>query len=598
MSELQHLIHDSFKRQSEIDITNWCEANLRFDTAFDAASLYRISKTPWHNTVFNWLADSETRTITVISSTQTGKSTFLIGALLYCLQMNPGPALLCLSTEDTCRQFFKRFSATLEASFPGALPQDFSENLGGLIGQSYLTLAWSTSKARLKSRPCKYIFADETAEYRTSLSTLAARTKAFKNHKIIYSTSPELESEQTWQLANHGSQFYRMHFKCIFCNHYQPLEFKNLKFDHCKNDLGKWDYERVQTDTHYQCCNCNHGIPQRYQEEIISTGKAVCSTPERSAQRKALKLSALDSCMKSWGQIARAYLEMRATPEDQREFTTGWLGDPWKPTTKALRGKLVQERFEDHQYNTAPQNTKYLLAATDVQGKGETYTVVRAFLEDGRSVLISAVKLHDASMPALLDQLWHTVLNREYDIQGQTEKKIKITASTIDSGDGNNTALIYKFCLQHRNRVIPIKGADRVRQAFNLKASSVDKFPNTEIPIIPPLPLWHIKTSSYRDLVVQNYNLSMTESSAFLVAQNCPLEYFKHLEAWEIIKDRKGTHWKQVHSNDHYLDAECYCIALCEILEGREIMKAIVPIGPKATPRVLQAPTNPIRTKY
>lgn len=589
-------VSDPLPKPNPIDFLS---TNMKFSLAEDANALYSPRKSPWHKACLDWFTDDVTQEIFIIAGAQTSKSTLIIGSMLYAIANDSGPMLLILSDEITTKQFCDRFSVTLERSLPKLFNKDFSKDYGGLIGNSKLYLAWASSESKLRSKPIKYVFADETSLYRHSLSFISERTTNFKNRKLIFATTPTSESEQTWSLANDTAQRYSMLYPCPNCATLNSLDFDNLKYNHCRTALDKWDYDRVEHETIYKFPCCQLELEQKYQEEILQTGIAVTDKEHRSPKRKSLLLSCLDSSQKTWGQAARKCLESKHSLEDSRNFQTQWLARPYVPKLDSLKSADVRARKSDQfKTNIAPQDTLQLLCACDIQASGIIYGVVRAYLSDERSVLISAFKLVETDIKALLERLYHEVINKTWQWDNHNDG-LRMNSTTIDSGDGNVTSLIYDFCTKYRNRCYPLKGIGaNAKEPY--KVSYVDTYPNSQLRIVPTLPLYVIKTEHYREVVISNYNQEVNKPFSLLVTSEIPDEYYEHLESWKQDKTKTGIKWARDNSKrEDWLDAECYCAALHDIHKQKIQTQEIVKRNTKPVQNLgWNLNTSEIRTRY
>jgi hypothetical protein len=582
----------------------WAENHIKYDLGLDANAAYRLAKSPWHSTIYNWFSDAETDEIILLAGSQSGKSTCLINCLLYSIINTPAPSMLVLSDESTTKAFSNRLQTVIKQSFPTLFNPEFSKDFGGFIGSSHLWLAWAGSEARCRSVSRKYIIADETSLYnRMSLSFLKERTKQFSNSKCLYASTPTTKNEQTFCLATQEFASFKQHYPCPSCGTYQPLEFSQLNYDFKLPD-GSYDLNRVESETSYICKFCNAIWPQDLQTRLLQIAEPIQVNQVKDQKRKSLLISSLDVPTTSWGATARKYLESKNSTESLKNFQTQWLGVPYEEKQLALRAKGVQQRLSGTQALTCPSNTKYLLCAIDVQRKS-IYAVVRAYLDDNRSTLVNAINITDASndISKILELTYNEVINRAYSWENHTDN-LKISSTIIDSGDGVTYPSVINFCLKYRKQVTPLKGYRFNSHNQRFKISLLEKMASG-LSIMPPINLYFIDKMKYMPIVMQSYSSKITEEGAFIVNNGINIEYFNQMESWEYVKSvNKRGHSvqtpQQISRNDHYLIAECYLAALNEISEVKTIeLQAVKPIIKQVKPHVpFNLSESTIRTKY
>lgn len=555
-------------------VAEWAEKHLRFDPAVDAATSYILAKSPYSRAVFEWWLDPLVEEIFMIYPTQASKTASIVALLTYCLANDPGPIIIVQAKETTTKSFIKkRLRPTIAKTLPQFADAEWSEDAGARIGGSDIWPAWSTSEDRCRQWPRRYVFGDETSIWSNSRQLVWERTKQFqRNRKALWGTTPTVETEQSWIAATEVFQLYRYHVPCPLCGAFQVLDFKRLKFDHCKNADGTWDLEKVERDTRYQCEHCEEEITQDKRPAMLQAGEARTEVPNRSPRRKALRITAADVPNISWGLYARTFLECKANPDDLRVFVNSWMTEPWRPRENGLVAKQVMSRVLEMKQDSVPENTVCLLGAVDVQ-RGHVWATVRAFMDDERSVLIHCARVDGhkadgtASTAIALENCWNQVLSRQWRWTSQ-HPSIGVMMTIVDSGDGETAGDVYRWAWNHYGRVVLAKGSSTQAQAW--RASSVSRYPDGR-PIPGGVKLYHVRSDYYREIIVGSYMAAMEDKGAWLIAPGTPQEYGDHMSAWQI-ESKKGKdnrlvrEWKQIRRNDHWLDCEIYGAALWEIM--------------------------------
>jgi phage terminase large subunit GpA-like protein len=125
-----------------------------------------------------------------------------------------------------------------------------------------LYLAGARSIADVTSITAGLFFADECDQYKNFATGeggapfhLLDRIMDVPGAKGVFFGKPRNESDFLHQNMMTGTR-HQCFVKCPFCGFDQPLVFKNLKFDHCKEErTGNYDLLRVERETYYECAN-------------------------------------------------------------------------------------------------------------------------------------------------------------------------------------------------------------------------------------------------------------------------------------------------------------------------------------------------------
>lgn len=574
-------------------VASWAEERMRF-TDVDAAPRYVLEKSPYCKPIFEWWMQHGVEEIFLIWPTQSGKTALLSTLISYVAENDPGPLLFAQSDEDPTKGFVKdRLAPTIEKTFPD-LKVKWNLDTGSWVGGMHVWVAWGSSEPRLRSWPRRYIFGDETSIWRESRHLAWERTKQFPfNRKGIWATTPTYENENSWHTATCVFQLHRWWVPCPHCHEFQVLEFKNLKFDHCKTAEG-WDLDKVARETFYPCEHCGAVLTDKDRNRMIQAGEARTEFPERSSRQKSLRVTCMDIPATSWGETARKWLLSQDDPEDLRNFINSWLTEPWVDKRQGVKAQAILGRKMDINAGICPKNTVLLGAGVDVQ-RGHVYCTVRAKMDDGRSVLVwcghfdgrpegKTKNLGEEeqilSTARALDRLWDEVLSKPFTWEG-SEEKLSVRFAAVDSGDGRTQKAVYAFARKHRGTVFAVKGSDEKGARYT--TSAIDK--DSRGHALPgSLMLHKINSGHYRDVVIDAFQQSMGESGAWLVSRGTPDEYGTAFEAWKTVeveqRDKRGMlkkktrEWRQVGAADHYVDCEIYFEGIADNVRGLGLRRA------------------------
>ena len=275
------------------------------------------------------------------------------------------------------------------------------------------------------------------------------------------------------------------------------------------------------------------------------------------------------------------------------------MSEPWVEDREALTEQIVMMRTMRLNLGILPKNVETIMAGVDVQ-HGHIYCTVRAYMTDGRSVLIwcghiegreerqIGTKLTDLertkSTRDALDKLWDEVLDRAWEIKDSPDKG-KIFLTAVDTADGHTSDVVEAWSYKHYGKVIPVRGAGSstvktTTPKFRFSPITRDS-KGKEVP--GSLKRGLVNSSYYRAIVLAAYKQSMKEAGAWLICNGIPREYAENLCAWQTVevevKDKnkrvkeKRLEWRQVSSEDHYLDCEIYCESIHDNISTKRFIK-------------------------
>ncbi len=603
LSDLVGTLQNSTVWRLPPDPLEWASKRLRFNAGVESAPSYILDKSPYHQPILSWWTDRHVEEILLHGAAQIGKSVLMNLLVAYIIENDPGPLMFVEPDEDLTKEFIKRrLRPALKATFPDRISDSQRDSewteKGGIVGGTLIVPTWASSEKKLRSWPIRYVFGDELSAWKFNRQAVWDRTAQFPaNRKALWATTPTLEDEQSWNLRTNVFQRWSWAVPCPHCRQFIVLDFKNVKWDGCKRADGSYDLERVEKETVYACQECGGIIEQTQRPEMLRNGKAICETPERPHRQVALRVTALDVPARPWGVTARTFLQCKNNPADLQIFVNQQLCEPWVEKREGLKVQELKARQMDIAAGVCPENTRVLLASADVQ-RGHLYLVVRARLDDGRSILVHCEHIDGrtekisgndeprvkSALKDALKSMWETIMCRAWKWAEHAECLLP-TLLVLDAGDGVVKDLVYAFAAQHRGRVVPIKGeGDDMKKL--MAWSDIDKFPGLKLGIV--------NTSHYRDVVLESYRQSLDDAGAWLLNNEAPDEYYEQMLSWQTVeidvKDRQGRYkrtkreWRPIHGRqDHYLDAEIYWAAVEDNKTGLRRMTVDAEAGQSVT---------------
>ena len=440
----------------------WAEKHVRLsERTSNSPGRYDSSLTPyvraWHEAFANPLI----REIVVVTGTQVGKSETQTNCIKYAITEDGAPMLLVLPAESIARSFSEtRLQPGLRDCGPCAalIPTDPDgfKLLEMNLQSCTLRLIGANSAAQLSSRAIRYLFLDEVDKFPTAsareagaLELAKSRVATYWNSKVFMTSTPTTEAGPIWQnyLLGSRSKFY---VPCPHCQHFQELTFPSLRWpnDSVTKPAGVWNVEAVERLAFYECAGCHQAIDQNQRHNMVKHGEWRATNPAAPADKVSFHLNSLYTPWRSWGSVAREFLESKDSPSGLQNFTNSILAEPWRAEVSETIGEVqVIECRADYSLGTVPVKPLFVTLAGDVQ-RDCVYFTVRAWGEGGESWLLDYGKL-----PTL--ESFNEVLAREYAIVG-TAETVRITKGLIDSG--YNSQAVYELCWKSRGKLHPAKG--------------------------------------------------------------------------------------------------------------------------------------------
>ena len=212
------------------------------------------------------------------------------------------------------------------------------------------------------------------------------------------------------------------------------------------------------TAAYYACPECGSCVEERRKSDMVAKGRWRATAPDVEGHA-GFRVNALVSPLAnaSWGKLAVEFLAAKNDPDSIRTFVntilaegTGDDGDTGLDEVELLG------RVEPFGIGRIPEEVLYLTVGVDVQDDRLEVAVV-GWDRDGTAFVLDHQMLFGSpGEDATWKQLDELLTARWKHPLGGT---IGIDAACVDSGDGDWTATVYKFCFPRaRRRVMAIKG--------------------------------------------------------------------------------------------------------------------------------------------
>lgn len=464
----------NFMPPPEMTVSEWADANRRLSSENSAeAGRWRTSRTPYLREIMDCFTDPSVGKIVVTASSQVGKTEMLMNMLGYIIDVDPGPVMWVMPTNDNAEDFSKRrLEPMIRDTEPirKKMPSGKSRSAANTILKKkfpggMLTMTGSNSPANLASVPARYVFGDEIDRWAKDAGgegdpaqLLEARTTTFWNSKIVMVSTPTVRNASTIETEFMlGTQEY-WSAKCPHCGEYHFITFDDVRFDHERLVTG----DKVQflvSNISYLCPDC--GCLSSESEMAATEHKWVAKRPEAAKNgTRSFWINAFSSPWTPWEHIIKRFLEAQDDPIKLKAVFNTLLGQLWEERGDVQDTAELEDAREDYGAEL-PDGVLCLTCGVDTQDNRLEYEVVGHGMFDEtwgieRGVLWGRPDAPDRdSAPNVWSQL-DAILDRKWTYaDGRT---LMISLTFVDSG-GHYTQEVYRECAAREGkRVFPIKG--------------------------------------------------------------------------------------------------------------------------------------------
>ena len=462
------------KPPEDLTVTEWANKYRVLSSDSAEPGLWRTSRTPYLAEPMNAYTDVMVRRITVVASSQVGKTEIQLNMLGDTIHQDPCSVLYIHPTVEDARKFSRQRIAPMirECRVLRRKVADIKsrDSNNTVLQKSYpggmLTITGSNSASALASTPARVILGDERDRWATSAGTegdpwelAMARQITFYNAKSVEVSTPTIKgSSKIADAFMLGTQEKWKH-QCPNCGEFSEIEFDDIKFEHEVIKInGKKQFKIKSVDWACPHCGClsdetvMRKQPQRWVEE----------NPEAYQRgHRSFWITAFVSPWISWRQIVEKFFYAKDDPEKFKVFYNTILGRLWED-----RGDLADEdgmmaRRED--YGTRPDGSPVelpdgvltLTCGVDTQDNRLEYEVVG----HGQYGETWGIKKGFIMGKPDTPEVWQSldlVLDHEY--KYRSGRSLIISLTCVDSG-GHYSNEVYAACsVRLGKKVVAIKG--------------------------------------------------------------------------------------------------------------------------------------------
>lgn len=564
VTEYQKEALQMMRPPEQFTVSEWAEKYRVLDTKSSAMpGAWNNSVTPYLVGIMDEFNNHETEEIIFCKPTQVGGTEALQNMVGYIVMQDPSPTMIVYPTDILAKSVSENRLQPMLRVVP-EIRKKFDENSQLLELQfdgMYLSLVGSNSPSGLASKPIRFLMMDEVDKYPGASNREAdpiklarERTKTFHNKKIYMTSTPTTSAGHIWKAKENADVEKHFFVPCPHCGEYIEFKFQNIRFP---SEEGMSYADRAEFAV-YACQECGCVITDNDKHNMLRLGEwQIVRHDTKYARTVAFWINTLYSPFIRWADIAKEFLISKDDPEQLQNFTNSWLAEPWEDTSLRTSANIVLERQTELHEFVVPSWAKILTGGVDVQ-RSSLYWTIRAwgdFLTSQNIAHGQARSFEEIDM----------IMNLEYRTEDNAPHLVDLCL--IDSGD--QTDMVYDFCVLHSEWAMPVKGASHEQRShYNLsKINKVNSSANGMTLVI-------VDGGKYKDMIAGRMKKPNGKGS-WMVYEGCDYEYAAQVTAEHKVNVKRNgvmrQKWqlKHSHGDNHYLDTEVYAMAAADILGVR-----------------------------
>ncbi len=323
--------------------------------------------------------------ITVVASSQVGKTEMELNVIGYHVDQDPCSILMIEPTLELSQSFSKdrfdpmiRDTPCLRGKIIDVRQKDKSNTIlhkkfpGGLI-----VMAGANSPSSLASRPIRKVLFDETDRYEASIGSKGnaegdpisigkKRAITFGHRKqYIYVSTPTVHGASRIMFSFNQSDQRHYLVPCPKCGTFQKLIFSE-RSEYKTLSQGRVVFDEANLSwVYYECEKCKAQIAEIEKLRMVRAGRWEVTRPE-VVGHAGFHISELYSPWSSWKFMVEEFLKAKKRTEALQVWVNTSLGETWRDDQDyTIREDSLLARREE--YTKIPKDVLVLTAGTDTQ---------------------------------------------------------------------------------------------------------------------------------------------------------------------------------------------------------------------------------------
>lgn len=562
MSEIDKLTRSAlglFRPPPDLTVSEWADKYRRLSAESSASpGRWRTSVVEYLREPMDMVGDPKVRRISLMTSAQVGKSSFVENVIGFFMHLDPCPILMVNPRVDDVKMFSKERFAPMVRDTPvlrSLVKTNKSRDSGNTIASKQfpggaLSLVGANAPAGLASRPIRVVCCDEVDRYERSAGTegdpinlAIKRTTTFWNRVIVFVSTPGNKGVSRIEEEYLAGDQRQRHCACPHCGATQVLRWAQVKWEPGQPDTAM-----------YECEHCEGKWDDEERILAVREGEWIPQKPFNG--NVSYHLNQLYSPFAPLSDGVRDFLASRGNAELMKTWTNTFLGETWEEQGQRLEWSDIMDNREEW-VGDMPEEVTTVTAAVDIQD--DRFEIERVgWGDDYRSWSLSYDAIYgDLSTPEpwrelrshLLETLIHPLFG---------EMPIRMTC--IDTG-GHYTTAAYDFTAT-LPRVAGIKGVPGFGKPMVGRPSKNN---------LRGIQLFPLGVDTIKELVAARLRITDPDKPGYCsFPHDRGEEYFRGITAEEIrtkyVRGFPTKEWYNIRKRNEPFDLRVYNTAALEML--------------------------------
>ncbi len=368
-----------------VDYLAWAEQNITFsERASQFNGPYNRNLFPFFDEPLRALSpDDPCRFVTMMASSQSGKTVFGTVFTAGSIDMDPGDLMYIHPTDDFARKWSKTRLAPMLSETPrlrAIFPQKPRDGLDSVLykertdARGAIIVSGANSPNALSGTSVKRQVQDELAKWETNVAgdpeaQADDRSRAFEFAKILKISTPlVIPGCKITAAFERGSQEH-YYVPCPHCAAMQVLEWDNM--------LAALDLDRPE-DAHFTCVACGATIEEHHRGDIVRRGEWRAHNAPALRHHRSFWIWSAYTPLQSWERIAREWLRSRGHADSEQTFLNQTAGRAYRAQSEAPPWEVLRDRAaaSPHRVLSVPTTSLKLFMGMDCQGDRVEWQVI------------------------------------------------------------------------------------------------------------------------------------------------------------------------------------------------------------------------------
>ena len=559
-AEMMGRVMELFAPPPDLSVSQWADTYRRLSPESSASpGRWYTSKVPYLKEPMDMVGRPGVRRVSMMTSAQVGKSSFVENVIGYLMHQDPCPILVVQPTIDSVKMFSKERLAPMIRDCPVLRdkvkdPRSRDAN-NTLMSKQFpggtLAMVGSNAPAGLASRPIRAVMCDEVDRFELSAGTegdpinlAVKRTTTFWNRIIIFVSTPGDKGTSRIEMEYEAGDKRRYWCPCADCGEFQTLKWSSVKWTDGDPDTA-----------YYECEKC--GVIWDDYRRNVAVRKGEWRAEKPFNGNVSYHLNQIYSPFAPLADGVRDFLAAKGNANLLKTWVNTFLGETWEDEGARLDWSDVMDHREEYDH-PVPADVTLITGAVDVQDDRFEVEFV-GWGDDYRSWSLGYHKIYgDLSTPQPWQDL-RSLLSQSYVHPVFGEMACRMTC--MDSG-GHYTSDVYKFT-QTVSRVTAIKGIPGAGKPMVGKPGRNN---------LGGAQMFPLGVDTIKEIVVSRLKVHKQGEPGYCAfPADRTEEYFRGLTAESLItrfvKGFKRVEWVKVRPRNEPFDCRVYATAALEMLQ-------------------------------